>query len=237
MIYWKESEENKSAGAVPSVKPARGMTQNADSKPAEVPNRAFIDCLKQQTTDYYSEDPFLVAMDKDNRLYLITYFDGSFNLYRVACENGKVNIVFNYRKTLKNFYKDFQYQKSQGAVKIHLEAKEETADFEVRDKWDVTTEHFSFVREQQKEFEAFTSRLEIYFENIHRVWADQKKELSNSELIDRLSKIPEEKRMEIADLAEEGNAEGAIRVCRRATGLGLADSRRIVDQELYRYVF
>ena len=188
----------------------------------------FIKCLLQQTTSYQRGDKILVATGKEEELFLVYYFDNTFYIVKVAFVNGKLNVVYDYRR--KSFLlEEFEYRIKEGEVTSRLKLANSEVEFTVKPK--ITYQgDCEIIRNQTSQYKEFVVYLDTYRENINSCAMERRNEKGYRELILGITKISIPDRKAILTLIEEGNKNEAIKKIQEKTGLGLADCAKIADK-------
>lgn len=191
-------------------------------------DKDFIKCLSQQTTSYERDSKFLVATGKAEELFLVNYFDNTFYIVKVAFTNGKLNVIYDYRR--KSFLlEEFEYRIKGDEVTARLKLANSEVEFTVKPKITYQGE-CEIIRNQASQYEEFSYYLDTYRKNINSSAMERRNEKGYMELISAVTKISMADRKAIIALIEEKNKNEAIRKIQEKTGLGLADSAKIADK-------
>lgn len=184
-------------------------------------------CLLQQTVSYRRGEPILVATGAENELFLIHYYSNTLYIMKVAYQNGKLNVIHDYRrKTL--ILQELLYNFNEQGVNAKLTFRVESVEFFVQPKVNCQVAGCKIVRDQEILYKQFASRLEAYRQTIRITEEMRTKKNGYTELADATRKISDEDKNEIHNLLKNDNLE-AIKLIQRTTGLGLADCKKIAD--------
>lgn len=184
-------------------------------------------CLSQQTTSFQCGSAILVAIGKEDELFLIHYFSNTFYIVKVAYENSKLNVIYDYRR--KSFLlEEFQYRIMEDGVTAILKLTNSEVEFTVKAQVNYQGE-CEIVRNQVAMYEEFLANLDTYRKNINGAAMERRKEKGYLELISAVCKISIADRKVIFGLLDENRKNEAIKQIQQKTGLGLADCVKIAE--------
>lgn len=191
-------------------------------------DKDFIKCLSQQTNSYQRDSKILVATGKEEELFLVHYFDNTFYIVKVAFENEKLNVIYDYRR--KSFLlEEFEYRIKEDGITARLKLANSEVEFTVKPQ--ITYQgKCEIIRNQASQYREFSSYLDTYRNNINSCAMERRNEKGYLELISVITKVSMEDRKAILALLEEKNKNEAIRKIQEKTGLGLSDCAKIADK-------
>lgn len=185
-------------------------------------------CLLQQTTSYQRGTPVITATNKENELFLIYYYTNTFYIVKVAYENSKLNVKYDYRRKHMGL-EGFQYRMTENGVTALLKLVNVQVEFMIQPKVDYQGCGCNVVADQTSLYKQFVSYLDTYRENINSFAASARKENGYMELLQCVRKIKDADKKDICKSLDDGNVVEAIRQIQTHTGLGLADCKKIAE--------
>ena len=186
------------------------------------------DCMLQQTTSYSRGCPIILATNKANDLFLIHYLNNTFFIVKVVYENGKLNIIYDYRRE-NPVMDEFQYCINANSVTATLKFFNTQVEFVVTPTTNYHGSGCMAVFDQRGLYNQFVSYLSIYRENINTATAMRRKDNSYLELYHTVSKMSNDSKRYIFDLLDKGDSLEAIKQIQKYSGLGLADCKKIAE--------
>ncbi len=222
----------------PVAEPLKTETKVVSEDEKVLDKKAFLDCLKQQTTSYRSGDPFAVCTTDTDDLFLMHYYHNNFVLVKVAVEdNGKLKVVYDYRRKFE-FFIEIEHEFGKDSLKIHLKSsKGNEADFVIRPVVRTKIKGYTIDYNQTKDYATISNGfLPNYIQWIRQnaVFEEEKnKGLSNQELKERIKKLDPAEKAKFVEPAKNGKTDEAIKACHEVMGLGLKDAKKIIDMKLY----
>ena len=190
-------------------------------------DKDFVKCLSQQTTSYERDSKILVATGKAEEVYLVNYFSNTFYIVKVAFQNGRLNVIYDYRR--KSFLlEEFEYRIKEDGVTARLKLANSEVEFMIKPKITYQGE-CEIIRNQAPQYREFMAYLDTYRQNINSSAMERRNEKGYMELILAVSKVSRGDREVIFNLIEGNNKNEAIRKIQEKTGLGLADCAKIAD--------
>ena len=222
----------------PVAEPLKTETKVVSEDEKVLDKKAFLDCLKQQTTSYRSGDPFAVCTTDTDDLFLMHYYHNNFVLVKVAVEdNGKLKVVYDYRRKFE-FFIEIEHEFGKDSLKVHLKSsKGNEADFVIRPVVRTKIKGYTIDYDQTKDYATISNGfLPNYIQWIQQnaVFEEEKnKGLSNQELKERIKKLDPAEKAKFVEPAKNGKTDEAIKACHEVMGLGLKDAKKIIDMKLY----
>lgn len=202
-------------------------TSDTYKKSTRLSEEDLEQCLSQQTKSFQCGSAILVANGKENELFLIHYFSNTFFIVKVAYENNKLNVIYDYRR--KSFLlEEFQYRIRKDGVTAMLKLMNSQVEFTVKPKVNYRGE-CEIIRNQSAMYDEFLGYLNTYRKNINVEAMNRRREKGYLELISAVCKISIPDRQVIFGLLDENKKNEAIKQIQEKTGLGLADCVKIAE--------
>lgn len=206
----------------------RPLTMDKVKEGVRLGDSDFEKCLLQQTNSYSRGDAILVATSKENELFLINFYDNTFYIVKVAYENNRLNVVYDYRR--KSFVlEEFQYRIRESSSTAMLKLMNSQVEFVVEPFVNYKDEKCTVVREQSGLYASFVSTLDTYRKNINESAMMRRNETGYAEVLQMIRSINADEKKKIWSMLDEGKKVEAIKVIQMNTGLGLADCKKIAD--------
>lgn len=216
------------------------ITENKNESEIEkvLVKKNFEDCLKQQTTSFHSGDSFAVCIGENDELILMHYYSNSFNTVKVKVEdNGKLKVIHDFRRDY-DFIVAIDYELGKDSLKFNLKsAKGNAVSFVLKPIVNTKINGYTINYDQTRDYMLITiTCLPNYINWIQQnavLEEQKKKELTNQELREKVKNLDPEVRNKFMELAKNGKANEAIKVCNEVMGLGLKDAKRVIEYKLY----
>lgn len=185
-------------------------------------------CLLQQTTSYQRDCPILFATNAQNELFLVYYFQNTFYISKAEYGNGKLTITYDYRRKHPGL-KGFEYRNEGGRVTATLSLHGAEVEFVLQSDFEYHGMGCTVLVNQTEFYADFMKHIEVYHKNINGTSEMLSHKPDHQELLEKTKKMSSKEKEEVQELLEQGKPLEAIKKLRDATGLGLAECKRIVD--------
>ncbi len=231
--YWemhKEEIERQNA------EPKKELPKANEQQPEE--NRISLkdaqNCLLQQTTSYQRDCPILFATNEQNELFLVFYFRNTFYIVKAEYADGKLKVVYDYRKKHPALT-GFEYTKEKERVVAILSMHGAKVEFTSQEYFNYHGMGCEVSVNQVSAYTDFMDHIEVYYKNINETVEMLNHRPDDQELLENTKKISREDNKVVWELLNKGDTLAAIKMIRETTGLGLAECKKIADNP-YRYL-
>lgn len=217
----REAYDRRKGDEMPSSGKVKAEEMQISLKDAE-------NCLLQQTTSYRRDYPILFASNDKNELLLVYYVSNTFYIAKAACEKGKLNISYDFRRKHPTL-ESFQYRNWRDRVTATLKLRGIEIDFTLQPKFQYHGMGCVVLIDQTSCYQQFLEYIDVCREHINEAGAMRKKETGYLDILKNVQKLSEEDKKEIWNLLDKEDSLEAIRRIQTGTGLGLADCKKIAD--------
>ncbi len=187
-----------------------------------------VDCLLSQTTSYKRDMPILFATNDQNELLFLYFVPNTFFIVKANYENGKLKIGYDFRKK-HPLLERFQYRKKGDGVSAALRLRGAEVKFTICPNFSYQGMGCTVEMDQTSIYQEFLQYIDVYREHINEAGEMLNHQNGYLELSKSVRKIKADDKREIWELLEDGNSPEAIRRIQSATGLGIADCKKIAD--------
>lgn len=207
-----------------------GRSENGQGKTEgrQIHMKETVDCLLSQTTSYTRDMPVLFATNDQNELLFLYFVPNTFFVVKANYENGKLKIGYDFRKK-HPMLESFQYRNRGDCVNATLKLRGAEVKFTTCPKFSYQGMGCMVETDQTSIYQQFLQYIDVYREHINEAGEMLNHQNGYLELSRSVRKIKADDKREIWELLENGNSPEAIRRIQSATGLGIADCKKIAD--------